>query len=286
LDQFGYAEPFADRQIRSVGGLHIKRSSGVDLNTGTASVSELYVLAVGPNPLEHHDTIAYNPVSGRWTDSLDDSVPDPQQNFDMINTDRYTFSVYGNKLRGVAEPIRLDFQIGDFVGGLSFQGLHDLVDLALDDHTVPNPPWGLCPKPHLDGVPVVIPLNQAGTLSVMSDLRQLAWRDGGLLLEAGGPSNQGFLTNVDLALLDLEDGCPDPDNDGDGILDAADSCPNEQEDFDRVDFRDVSLVARALGSSPGQPRWNPAADLNHNGRVELGDLFIVVRSSLDQTCQP
>ena len=29
-----------------------------------------------------------------------------------------------------------------------------------------------------------------------------------------------------------EDGCPDPDNDGDGIPDAADKCPNEPEDKD------------------------------------------------------
>ncbi|MFS8070905.1 MAG: thrombospondin type 3 repeat-containing protein, partial [Byssovorax sp.] len=33
-----------------------------------------------------------------------------------------------------------------------------------------------------------------------------------------------------------EDGCPDPDNDGDGILDAADKCPNGPEDKDG--FRD------------------------------------------------
>jgi parallel beta-helix repeat protein len=100
---------------------------------------------------------------------------------------------------------------------------------------------------------------------------------------------------------------PPPDIDGDGIPDSVDSCPNEPEDFDgfqdsdgcpepcpggdvngdgRVDSRDVRLVARALGSSPGQRRWNPVADLNHNGRVDLQDLLIVVRSSLDRTCRP
>jgi hypothetical protein len=103
----------------------------------------------------------------------------------------------------------------------------------------------------------------------------------------------------------IGDACDD--NDGDGILDVDDSCPNDPEDVDgfqdadgcpepcpggdvdgdgRVDFRDVSLVARALGSHPGQPRWNPAADLNHNGRVDLGDVLLVLRSSLDRTCRP
>jgi CSLREA domain-containing protein len=99
----------------------------------------------------------------------------------------------------------------------------------------------------------------------------------------------------------------DPDDDGDGIPDAVDSCPNDPEDFDsfqdgdgcpepcpggdvngdgRVDFLDVRLVARAFGSSPGQLRWNPVADLNHNGRVDPHDLLIALRSSLDRTCQP
>jgi len=98
-----------------------------------------------------------------------------------------------------------------------------------------------------------------------------------------------------------------PDSDGDGIPDVSDACPDQPEDFDgfqdadgcpepcpggdvngdgRVDFWDVSLVARAFGSQPGQPRWNPAADLNHDGRVDLGDLLFVLRSSLDRTCRP
>ncbi|MFK7989360.1 MAG: OmpA family protein, partial [Sandaracinaceae bacterium] len=35
-----------------------------------------------------------------------------------------------------------------------------------------------------------------------------------------------------------QDGCPDPDNDGDGILDAPDACPNEPEDVNGVDDED------------------------------------------------
>lgn len=88
------------------------------------------------------------------------------------------------------------------------------------------------------------------------------------------------------------DGCPDADNDGDGILDAADACPNEPEDFDhfqdsdgcpepcpggdvsgdgRVNFRDLVLVARAFGSQPGDRRWNPSADdlVRHRQPLQL-----------------
>jgi outer membrane protein OmpA-like peptidoglycan-associated protein len=35
-----------------------------------------------------------------------------------------------------------------------------------------------------------------------------------------------------------EDGCPDPDNDKDGILDADDKCPNEPEDMDGYEDED------------------------------------------------
>ena len=35
-----------------------------------------------------------------------------------------------------------------------------------------------------------------------------------------------------------EDGCPDPDNDGDGILDPVDQCPMEPEDFDKCQDED------------------------------------------------
>jgi hypothetical protein len=47
---------------------------------------------------------------------------------------------------------------------------------------------------------------------------------------------------------------------------------------------DLNLVARALLSSPGRPRWNPAADLNHNGVVDLADVLIVLQSLLDPDC--
>ena len=41
-----------------------------------------------------------------------------------------------------------------------------------------------------------------------------------------------------------------------------------------VDFIDVSTIAFAYGSTPGTPRWNPAADLNGNGMVDFLDVSL------------
>jgi hypothetical protein len=42
-----------------------------------------------------------------------------------------------------------------------------------------------------------------------------------------------------------------------------------------VDIIDVAMVAYSFGSSPGSPRWNPAADFNGNQLIDIGDLAIV-----------
>ena len=44
-----------------------------------------------------------------------------------------------------------------------------------------------------------------------------------------------------------------------------------------VNMQDLVLVARALGSTPGSPNWNPAADINGDGIVNMKDLAIVIR---------
>jgi hypothetical protein len=46
----------------------------------------------------------------------------------------------------------------------------------------------------------------------------------------------------------------------------------------------VSIVARALFSRPGSRRWNAVADVNGDGKVTLCDLFLVIESSHDKTC--
>jgi hypothetical protein len=45
----------------------------------------------------------------------------------------------------------------------------------------------------------------------------------------------------------------------------------------KIDMKDIVLVARALGSAPTSPNWNPAADVNCDGVVNMKDLAIVVR---------
>jgi hypothetical protein len=43
----------------------------------------------------------------------------------------------------------------------------------------------------------------------------------------------------------------------------------------KVDMKDVGIVAKAFGTSPGDPRWNPAADINGDGSVNLFDIALV-----------
>jgi hypothetical protein len=45
----------------------------------------------------------------------------------------------------------------------------------------------------------------------------------------------------------------------------------------RADISDLSLLAKAYGSTPGMPRWNPNADINGDGKVGLSDLSILAK---------
>ena len=45
----------------------------------------------------------------------------------------------------------------------------------------------------------------------------------------------------------------------------------------RVDIRDIALVARAFGSTPTSPNWNPAADISGDGIVNMQDITLVAR---------
>jgi parallel beta-helix repeat protein len=45
-----------------------------------------------------------------------------------------------------------------------------------------------------------------------------------------------------------------------------------------VDLRDIALVARAFGSTPSSPNWNPAADINGDGVVNMKDITLVARN--------
>lgn len=45
-----------------------------------------------------------------------------------------------------------------------------------------------------------------------------------------------------------------------------------------VDMSDIALVARAFGSFPGDPKWNPDLDINQDGFIDLTDIAIVARN--------
>jgi hypothetical protein len=53
----------------------------------------------------------------------------------------------------------------------------------------------------------------------------------------------------------------------------------------RVDIRDITVVARAMGSRPGRHRWNPDADINGDRRVNVRDLRIVLRAFWSDDCR-
>jgi hypothetical protein len=45
-----------------------------------------------------------------------------------------------------------------------------------------------------------------------------------------------------------------------------------------VNMRDVAMVARAFGTTPGSPYWNANADLNNDGTVDMKDVALVARN--------
>ena len=45
-----------------------------------------------------------------------------------------------------------------------------------------------------------------------------------------------------------------------------------------VDYRDLFILARAYGSSIGQPSYVANADLDCNGKIDYKDLFILARN--------
>jgi len=45
----------------------------------------------------------------------------------------------------------------------------------------------------------------------------------------------------------------------------------------KVDMKDVAIVAKAFGSTPGDPHWDPVADLNGDGKIDMKDVAIVAK---------
>lgn len=46
----------------------------------------------------------------------------------------------------------------------------------------------------------------------------------------------------------------------------------------RVEIRDFCIIAKAYGSSPSSPTWNPNADVNGDGRVDIMDLALAAKN--------
>lgn len=45
-----------------------------------------------------------------------------------------------------------------------------------------------------------------------------------------------------------------------------------------VNMRDTSIAARAFGSYPSHPRWNPIADINQDNTVDMKDIAPIARN--------
>lgn len=62
------------------------------------------------------------------------------------------------------------------------------------------------------------------------------------------------------------------------------SCDADLDGDGKVTGRDVSIVAKAMPSEPGDRRWNPAADVNADGEVSAADLRMVVNAMAHDGC--
>jgi hypothetical protein len=45
----------------------------------------------------------------------------------------------------------------------------------------------------------------------------------------------------------------------------------------KVDGRDITMCAKAFGTVPGQPRWNPVCDVNHDYKIDGRDITIIAK---------
>jgi len=46
----------------------------------------------------------------------------------------------------------------------------------------------------------------------------------------------------------------------------------------KVDVKDVATVAKAFGTTPGLPRWNPLADVDDNQKIDVRDVSFVAKN--------
>ncbi|MDI6690246.1 MAG: dockerin type I domain-containing protein [Candidatus Bathyarchaeota archaeon] len=46
----------------------------------------------------------------------------------------------------------------------------------------------------------------------------------------------------------------------------------------KVDMKDIGLAAKAYGSKPGDPNWDPRCDLNNDGKIDMKDIGIICKN--------
>jgi hypothetical protein len=54
-------------------------------------------------------------------------------------------------------------------------------------------------------------------------------------------------------------------------------CSPELNKDGKVNILDITIVARAYGTKPGDPNWNAVADLDTNGIINILDISLVAR---------
>jgi len=52
--------------------------------------------------------------------------------------------------------------------------------------------------------------------------------------------------------------------------------PGDVDGNNVVNMADVIAALKAFGSYPGSPRWNPAADINSLGKIDMGDVIAIL----------
>jgi hypothetical protein len=45
----------------------------------------------------------------------------------------------------------------------------------------------------------------------------------------------------------------------------------------KVDIKDLVIIAKAYGTSPGMPKWNPRADMNGDLKIDIKDLAVAAK---------
>ena len=62
---------------------------------------------------------------------------------------------------------------------------------------------------------------------------------------------------------------------------SAAGAPSTKEDLNsdgKVNIEDVAIWGLAFGSSPGHPRWNPIADMNGDGKIDMIDAVLIAKA--------